>query len=59
MALKYNTQIKELLAPKQRILYIKPLTEIITKKKIKLHTDEKTFTFFLTNTRPDILYLDY
>ena len=33
MSLKPNTHIKELLAPKQRILYTEPITEVITHKK--------------------------
>ena len=35
MALKLNTHIKELQAPKQRRLYTEPITEIRTDKKKK------------------------
>lgn len=59
MSLKSNTHIRELQAPKQRILYTEPITDIITNKKIKLNTDKNVFIFFLTKTRPDLLFLDY
>ena len=36
MSLKPNTQIRELLAPKQRVLYTEPINEVITHKQTKI-----------------------
>ena len=49
MALKLNTHIKELPAPKQRRLYTEPITELITDKKIKLQTEKKKHVYGLFN----------
>ena len=51
--------LKQLQAPRQRQLYTDPVTDIITDKKIKLQTNNKAFIFFICNTRPDVIFLDY
>lgn len=58
MAFKQANKIKQLLAPKQRILYNDiPITEIRTDKKIKLTTNNNAFIFFIAT--PDNIFLDY
>ena len=52
-------RIKQLRPPNQRRLYTDPITDIITDKKIKLQTNNKAFIFFICNTNPDIIFLDY
>ena len=59
MASKQHTRIKALLAPTQRTLYTEPITQARTDKKIKLHTNKNTFIFFILDTRPDLIFLDY
>ena len=57
MASKPYTYIKQLQPPRQRILYDKPLTDIITNKKIKLHTQKDAFIFYIANQNN--IYLDF
>ena len=57
MASKPYTYIKQLQPPRQRILYDKPLTDIITNKKIKLHTRTDAFIFYIANQNN--IYLDF
>jgi len=54
-----NTKYKQLQAPTQRQLYTEPITEPPTNKKIKLQTNNEAFIFFICNTRPDLIFLDY
>ena len=58
MAFKQTDKIKQLLPPKQRILYNDiPITEFITDKKIKLTANNNAFIFFIA--KPDNIFLDY
>ena len=58
MAFKQADKIKQLLPPKQRILYNEiPITEIRTDKKIKLTTNNNAFIFVIAT--PDNNVLDY
>ena len=58
MAFKQANKIKQLQAPKQRILYNDiPITEFITNKKIKLTANNNAFIFFIAT--PDNIFLDY
>ena len=50
---------KQLQPPRQRQLYTDPIKNIITNKKIKLQTNKDAFIFFLSNTQPNIIFLDY
>lgn len=47
MASNPYTYIKQLQPPRQRILYDKPLTDIITNNKIKLQTNKDVCLFFI------------
>ena len=59
MAFIQAQRIKQLQPPKQRRLYTDPITDIITDKKIKLQTNNNAFIFFICNTNPYIIFLDY
>jgi len=59
MAFIQTQRIKQLRPPNQRRLYTDPITDITTDKKIKLQTNSNAFIFFICNTNPDIIFLDY
>ena len=54
-----NTKYKQLQAPTQHQLYTEPRTEPPTNKRIHLQTDKGAFIFFICNTRPDLIFLEY
>ena len=48
---------KQLQPPRQRQLYTDPIKDILTNKKIKLHTNINAFIFFIKN--PNNIFLEY
>ena len=48
---------KQLQPPRQRQLYTDPIKDILTNKKIKLHTNINAFIFFIK--KPNNIFLEY